>query len=208
MLGIGATASEIDETQEKNEGFDPCCGLEFIIPGHAAPEIDDKWGSASLAETNEALGKFHETSELKKRIDVNPNYDCFDQFSPWNKNCSSCSLAVLDRMNGDNPGAMACRENLAPTVSDMERITGMEQVEMTPMQIYQHALIQGSGYTGICGYDRAQGPDGTSLDGHWICVHTGEHGVYALDGQTDTVMGFLDYVEQDPGIRYDLSIRR
>lgn len=92
--------------------------------------------------------------------DINPNYDPFDWQSPYSNNCGSCAFAVEQRLDG-NTDISATSENIG-TIEEMNKITGMEQVAMSPDEIKDYLVSQGPGSHGIVGIDRVSGP------GHWF----------------------------------------
>lgn len=114
--------------------------------------------------------------------EINPDFDPFDVESPYCHNCGSCAYAVYRRLEGDC-GAVATAENI-PMNWQMEALTGMRQTKMSPEAIEQTLLRQGSGAHAIIGIDRAQGP------GHWFNAANIDGKVYAIDGQTGTIVGW------------------
>ena len=108
--------------------------------------------------------------------DINPNFDPFDADSEYSNNCGSCSFDVFQRLEGDND--IVASANNIDTPSEMNEITGMEQVSMSPDEIEQHLISQGAGSHGIVGIDRAEGP------GHWFNAYYDGEKVMAIDGQT------------------------
>ena len=66
--------------------------------------------------------------------EVNPNYDAFDINSPSSNNCGSCAWAVEQRLEGTG-APIATAENIG-TVEEMNALTGMEQIQMTPDEIH------------------------------------------------------------------------
>jgi len=132
--------------------------------------------------------------------DINPNYNPFDYTCPYNVNCGSCSLAVWNRLNGGDLNMVAGAENI-PYNHQMEALTGMQQVEMTPSAIKDYLFEQGAGANGIVGIDRADGA------GHWLNVYNDGERVVAIDGQDGSVK---DWPPTDLGnvVRWELSIRK
>lgn len=61
---------------------------------------------------------------------------------------------------------------------EMNALTGMEQVSMSPEEIEARLLEQGNGAHAIIGIDRSRGP------GHWFNAICKDGKVYAVDGQT------------------------
>jgi hypothetical protein len=132
--------------------------------------------------------------------DVNPNFDPLDYESPYNNNCGPCSLAVWNRLNGYDSEMVASAENIGYN-SEMEAITGLQQVEMSPDQIQEYITAQGAGANGIVGIDRAEGP------GHWFNVYNDGEKVVAIDGQDGSV---VDWPPTDLGdvVRWELSVKK
>lgn len=139
------------------------------------------------------------TNDLREMLQtINPNYNEFDIDSPYSTNCGSCAFAVFRRLCGE-PDIVAGAENIGYNYQ-MEALTGMEQVKMSPDEIRQFLLSKGDGAHAIVGVDRSSGP------GHWfnaICID-GE--VYALDGQSGSIIGWPpDYGDV---VNWEISIRR
>ena len=111
--------------------------------------------------------------------EINPNFDPYDLDSAYDNNCGSCAFAVYQRFEG-NTDIVASAENIA-TIEEMNALTGMEQVTMTPEEIQQTLLDQGNGAHAIIGIDRADGP------GHWFNAANIDGKVVAIDGQTGEI---------------------
>ena len=130
--------------------------------------------------------------------DINPNFDAFDVDSPYCNNCGSCAYAVYQRLEG-NPDICATAENIGYN-SEMEALTGMEQVAMTPQEIEQRLLEQGSGSHAIIGIDRAEGP------GHWFNAANIDGKVVAIDGQDGSISDWPpDYGNV---VNWEMSIKK
>ncbi len=131
--------------------------------------------------------------------DINPNFDPFDIESPYCNNCGSCAFAVEQHLSG-NSDIVATAENIG-TVAEMNELTGMKQVPMSPGEIQQYLLNQGPGAHAIVGIDRAEGP------GHWfnaICLD--DHTVVALDGQSGEI---LDWPPDYGNVtNWDVSVKK
>lgn len=122
-----------------------------------------------------------DTQEISEWLsDVNPNYDVFDIDSPYSNNCGSCALAVKEHLNG-NHDAVASENNIG-TIEEMNSLTQMEQVSMSPKEIEKNLLDAGDGAHAIIGIDRVEGP------GHWFNAANINGKVYAIDGQTGEIM--------------------
>lgn len=137
-------------------------------------------------------------TEIKSWLsDINPNFDEFDITSPYCNNCGSCSYAVYRRLEGDN-SICATAENIGYN-SEMERLTGMKQVSMSPTEIEQNLLEQGDGAHAIIGIDRSFGP------GHWFNAVNIDGKVYALDGQSNEILDLPpDYGDV---INWEISVK-
>lgn len=130
--------------------------------------------------------------------DVNPNFDEFDINSPYCNNCGSCAYAVYQRLEG-NPDICATAENIGYN-NEMEALTGMEQVSMSPQEIEQRLLDEGDGSHAIIGIDRAEGA------GHWFNAACIDGKVVAIDGQDGSVSGWPpDYGDV---INWEMSVRK
>ena len=130
--------------------------------------------------------------------EINPNYDAFDIESPYCNNCGSCAYSVYRRLEGET-GAVASAENIGYN-SEMEALTGMEQVSMSPADIEQRLLEQGAGSHAIIGIDRAEGP------GHWFNAANIDGKVVAIDGQDGSISDWPpDYGDV---VNWEMSIRK
>ena len=158
-------------------------------------ETEDTEAAAELNETPEV----EETPEVGEWIDeINPNYDPFDLESPYCNNCGSCAYAVYQRLEGDT-GICASDENI-DYKNEMEALTGMEQVSMSPEEIEQTLLDQGDGAHAIIGIDRAEG------SGHWFNAANMGGKVVAIDGQTGEITDWPpDYGDV---VNWDMSIKK
>lgn len=112
--------------------------------------------------------------------DINPNFDPFDLKSPYANNCGSCAYAVYQRLEGNNE-ICATEQNIGYN-SEMEALTGMEQISMSPEDIQARLLEQGDGAHAIIGIDRAVGP------GHWFNAANIGGKVVAIDGQSGEIL--------------------
>ena len=156
-----------DVSGETLEFSEDTGGGEFRQPGapgdmsHFPEDVQD------MSDVKEWLG------------DINPNYDEFNLDSPYCNNCGSCAYAVYRRLEGDTD-ITASAENI-PYNEEMEALTGMEQVSMSPEEIEKTLLAQGDGAHAIIGIDRAEGP------GHWFNAACIDGKVVAIDGQTGEI---------------------
>ena len=148
--------------------------------------------------SNECGSEINPADDIGSWIsDVNPGYDPFDcSDSPYNSNCGSCALATFLRLEGEND--IEATVNNIETPEEMESITGMEQVAMSPEEIERTLLEQGDGAHAIIGIDRDEGP------GHWFNAVNKGGKVMAADGQTGELMDWPpDYGDV---IRWDMSV--
>jgi hypothetical protein len=84
--------------------------------------------------------------------------------------------------------------------SEMEALTGMEQVSMSPDEIEMRLLAEGDGAHAIIGIDRAQGP------GHWFNAACIDGRVVAIDGQSGDICEWPpDYGDV---VNWEMSIKR
>lgn len=130
--------------------------------------------------------------------DINPNFDAFDPESPYCNNCGSCAYAVYQRLEG-NTDSCASAENIGYN-SEMEALTGMEQISMSPDEIQRRLLEQGDGAHAIIGIDRAEGP------GHWFNAACIDGKVVAIDGQTGEITDWPpDYGDV---VNWEMSVKK
>lgn len=130
--------------------------------------------------------------------DVNPNFDEFDYKSPYCNNCGSCAYAVYQRLEG-NSDICATSENIGYN-SEMEALTGMRQVSMSPQEIEECLLSEGNGAHAIIGIDRAEGA------GHWFNAACIGDKVIAIDGQDGSISEWPpDYGNV---VNWEMSIRK
>lgn len=130
--------------------------------------------------------------------EINPNYDVFDIESPYCNNCGSCAYSVYRRLEGDTD-ICASIENIGYN-REMEALTGMEQVSMSPAEIEQRLLEQGAGAHAIIGIDRSEG------QGHWFNAANINGKVVAIDGQDNSISDWPpDYGDV---VNWEMSIRK
>ena len=130
--------------------------------------------------------------------DINPNFDEFDTDSPYCNNCGSCAYAVWKRLEGDND-ICASADNIGYN-DEMEALTGMEQVSMSPDEIENNLLAQGDGAHAIIGIDRAEGP------GHWFNAACIDGKVVAIDGQSGEILDWPpDYGDV---VNWEMSVKK
>lgn len=145
-------------------------------------DLSEEVDSVSAAELSEAeeVSEVRPIDEMDKWLeDINPNFDPFDINSPYCNNCGSCAYAVYQRLEGNNE-ICATAENIGYN-EQMEALTGMEQVSMSPQEIEARLLEQGDGAHAIIGIDRVTGP------GHWFNAANIGGKVVAIDGQSGEI---------------------
>ena len=164
-LSEAERAELIKDNYAKRDLFSQNYDKEFAELQAAREELAGKVSSSQLDATNAVqeidvtdVPKLEDVSDWIN--DINPNYDPFDWQSPYSNNCGSCAFAVEQRLDG-NTDISATSENIG-TIEEMNKITGMEQVAMSPDEIKDYLVSQGPGSHGIVGIDRVSGP------GHWF----------------------------------------
>ena len=135
----------------------------------------------------------------RKSIEIEAlGFDEFDPESPFCNNCGSCAFAVYQRLEGISD-CCATANNINYN-SEMEALTGMEQVSMSPDEIEMRLLAEGDGAHAIIGIDRAQGP------GHWFNAACIDGRVVAIDGQSGDICEWPpDYGDV---VNWEMSIKR
>jgi len=154
---------------------------------------------SSIPEASDVIPEIQKAEDVSSWInEINPNFDPYDWDSPYCNNCGSCAFAVEQRFEG-NPDIAATSENIG-TVAEMNALTGMEQVAMSPEEIQDYLISQGPGSHGIVGIDRVSGP------GHWFNAYYDGQKVVAIDGQTGQVSDWPpDYGDVT---NWDVSVRK
>jgi len=154
---------------------------------------------SSIPEASDVIPEIQKAEDVSSWInEINPNFDPYDWDSPYCNNCGSCAFAVEQRFEG-NSDIAATSENIG-TVAEMNALTGMEQVAMSPEEIQDYLISQGPGSHGIVGIDRVSGP------GHWFNAYYDGQKVVAIDGQTGQVSDWPpDYGDVT---NWDISVRK
>ncbi len=163
---------------------------------------EDVPSSDLSSDMNEELNEIPEIEAIENidgwLKDINPNFDEFDVDSPYCNNCGSCAYAVYQRLEGNND-ICATAENIGYN-SEMEALTGMEQVSMSPQEIEERLLSEGNGAHAIIGIDRAEGP------GHWFNAACIDGKVVTIDGQDGSISGWPpDYGDV---VNWEMSVRK
>lgn len=197
-----AEYSQDPEWQELNNAYLQEIGREPIdYPSDNIAVTNENIDENSIADSD-TTGEVEEIQPIESLDgwlkDINPNFDAFDVDSPYCNNCGSCAYAVYQRLEG-NPDICATAENIGYN-SEMEALTGMEQVAMTPQEIEQRLLEQGAGSHAIIGIDRAEGP------GHWFNAANIDGKVVAIDGQDGSIADWPpDYGNV---VNWEMSIKK
>lgn len=202
-LSDAERAELIKDNYAKRDLFSQNYDKEFAELQAAREELAGKVSSSYLDATNAVqeidvadVPKLEDVSDWIN--DINPNYDPFDWQSPYSNNCGSCAFAVEQRLDG-NTDISATSENIG-TIEEMNKITGMEQVSMSPEEIKDYLVSQGPGSHGIVGIDRVSGP------GHWFNAYYDGEKVVAIDGQTGEINDWPpDYGDVT---NWDISVRK
>ena len=202
-LSEAERAELIKDIYAKRDLFSQNYDKEFAELQAAREDLAGKVSSSQLDAKNAVqeidvtdVPKLEDVSDWIN--DINPNYDPFDWQSPYSNNCGSCAFAVEQRLDG-NTDISATSENIG-TIEEMNKITGMEQVAMSPDEIKDYLVSQGPGSHGIVGIDRVSGP------GHWFNAYYDGEKVVAIDGQTGEINDWPpDYGDVT---NWDISVRK
>lgn len=165
-----------------------------------SPEsIEGVTGGPVALKASDVMSEMPQIADVSNWIsEINPNFDPYDLDSPYCNNCGSCAFAVEQRFEG-NSDIVATSQNIG-TIEEMNKLTGMEQVAMSPDQIREYLISQGPGSHGIVGIDRVSGP------GHWFNAYYDGQKVVAIDGQTGEVNDWPpDYGDVT---NWDISVRK
>lgn len=102
------------------------------------------------------------------------------------------------RLEGDTT-IRASEKNIGYS-DEMEALTGMKQVSMSPEEIRQNLLAQGNSAHAIIGIDRSG-----MQAGHWFNAVNIEGKVYAIDGQSNEILD----CPHDYGnvVNWDMSVK-
>lgn len=163
-----------------------------ILDAYPAERLDDYFPEDTGGDTQDM-------SKVSEWLgEINPNFDPFDTESPYCNNCGSCAYAVYQRLEGDSD-ICATEQNIGYN-SEMEALTGMEQVSMSPEEIQSRLLAEGDGAHAIIGIDRAEGP------GHWFNAACVDGKVVAIDGQSGEIMDWPpDYGDV---VNWEMSVKK
>lgn len=195
----GYSEKEIAELLAQDERTYLKEDLDTAFPGQdISPDVFNAFGRKNRT-ANDSDADVQPLSDIDGWLgDINPNFDAFDPESPYCNNCGSCALAVYNRLNGDTD-ACATAENIGYN-DEMNALTGMEQVAMSPEDIESRLLEEGDGAHAIIGIDRAEGP------GHWFNAACVDGKVVAIDGQSGEVMDWPpDYGDV---VNWEMSVEK
>jgi hypothetical protein len=126
---------------------------------------------------------------------INPGFTG-DPFDPRSVNCGNCTAAVHSTLRG---GPLGEADTGTLSIPQMEKITGLPQVTMTPVEIADALKAGGPGSHAVIGIDRAQGP------GHWFNAYYDGTKVVAVDGQSGQI---IDWPPSYGAVHWDAAIRR
>ena len=174
------------------------CDIDCNLQLNDMESLEDQQVEEST-EAEDLPTEIDSVENISKWIeDINPNFDEFDIDSPYSNNCGSCAYAVYQRLEG-NTDIVADAQNV-PYNEDMESLTGMDQVSMSPWDIEKTLLAEGEGAHAIIGIDRAEGP------GHWFNAVNIDGVVKAVDGQTGEISDWPpDYGDV---VNWEMSIKK
>lgn len=197
---VRATADYLATTTPLEAGLDAGEFVLTFLPGNFAGAAAGR-GARSLLTTS---ARTSVPADVPPRSlaaiddwirDVNPGYTG-DPFDPRSINCGKCAESVHDVLN-DGPLVPAGLDTY--TVPEMEAITGLRQVEMSPQQIAEELRSGGAGSHAVVGIDRADD------SGHWFNAYFDGERVLAVDGQSGEI---LDWPPDFGAIRWDAAIRK
>jgi len=205
ILQPDGTVKTLEQVQQELEGSEntPAYDVDPYVAASTSEMADafteDTAGDLSAPKLPYPLSDMKTVDDVSGWLsDINPNYDAFDPESPYCNNCGSCAYAVHQRLEG-NPDICATENNIGYN-SEMEALTGMEQVSMSPSEIEQRLLAEGDGAHAIIGIDRAQGA------GHWFNAACLNGKVVAIDGQSGEIMDWPpDYGDV---VNWEMSVRK
>lgn len=178
----------VDDTSAESQSVDSMCEQDYTktLAVDDSLRSDESTDVSPIDDVSDWIG------------DINPNFDEFDPESPFCNNCGSCAFAVYQRLEGV-ADCCATANNINYN-SEMEALTGMEQISMSPDEIEMRLLAEGDGAHAIIGIDRAQGP------GHWFNAACIDGRVVAIDGQSGDICEWPpDYGDV---VNWEMSIKR
>lgn len=197
-LSGGTTSDTIDDAHVEDFADGPV-EADALENSSQIDAINESFDGENDLSTEDAIVEIAALENLDGWLkDINPNYDAFDIDSPYCNNCGSCAYAVYQRLEG-NPDICATAENIGYN-SEMEALTGMDQVSMSPQEIEACLLEQGDGAHAIIGIDRSYGP------GHWFNAACIDGKVVAIDGQSGEINDWPpDYGDV---VNWEMSVKK
>lgn len=184
---INKVSKELQECAQKLEQVNVYIqeyeSVNFNGSGNVDSEINQilQTASSNAIRENSTSGSTQSINSISNWLpEINPNFNG-DPFSPFSSNCGSCALAVFRRMSGDLSATATIR---TLSIQEMNSSTGRTQIAMTPSQISEYLITQGTGSFGVVGVDRSNGP------GHWFNAYYDGQNVYAIDGQTGEIQNW------------------
>jgi hypothetical protein len=173
-----ATRSYLATTTPAAAGLDLAeFGLTFA-PGNFAGALGGQ-GARNVVRDyldTRAVVRPQRLDEIKSWLhEINPGYD---GFGPRAVNCGRCAVAVAERIQGRHAVAGIGTHS----VEEMEAITGVEQVPMSPSQIEAALRAKGPGSVAVVGIDRQ------ATQGHWFNAYFDGDKVVAIDGQSGHIL--------------------
>lgn len=138
------------------------------------PVVDDSWGDEDLSSE---IPDATDDSQIDGWLgEINPNYNGeFDD--PYSNNCGKCSESVFKMFEGEVASSAGTGTYDTP---EMQDVTGVEQVSMSPSEIEAVLSAGGPGSHALIGVDWEGG------GGHWYNAYYDGKQVWAVDGQTGT----------------------
>lgn len=199
-LAVDELVAMPTETESENiEVFEDVPIEETLVNDSSSDtqaETDSDVPAEQILETSE-VEEVPKVDNIQEWLgDVNPNYNP-DVDNEYSNNCGSCALATLKKFEGIDT-AIASDKTLS--IEEMNKETGMEQVEMTPDTMQDYIIEQGAGKMYVVGIDR-QPP----LAGHWFNAYYDGNKVVAIDGQTNKVH---DWPPNFNAVNWDISVRK
>lgn len=184
------------DNSDSSETIDDGSGIDKVDVSDSDSSVSSDEYDDTSATDNKDVQNISDVSGWLGEI--NPNFDEFDPESPYCNNCGSCAYAVYQRLEGSTDSC-ASADNIGYN-SEMNALTGMEQVSMSPQEIEQRLLNQGDGAHAIIGIDRAEGP------GHWFNAACLNGRVVAIDGQTGEITDWPpDYGDV---VNWEMSVKK
>ncbi|MGY4645722.1 toxin glutamine deamidase domain-containing protein [Cellulomonas sp. URHB0016] len=195
-----ATADYLSTTTPFEASLDAGEFILTFLPGNFAGAAAGRGARSLLSPSGRVLRRAEpplpSSAAIEEWIgDVNPGYTG-DPFDPRSVNCGRCAESVQGVLHG---GPLKPAGPGTYSIEEMEAITGLRQIEMTPEEIAEALSSGGAGSHAVVGIDRAAG------SGHWFNAYFDGDRVVAVDGQTGQI---LDWPPDFGAIRWDAAIWR